>query len=182
MGIYRHYLMHNMQYLMKQQAQKQIARVGKKVGEAEDITPKGEPLGEYLQKVRQLRGFTMAALAKRAKVNISTIVRMEGGHTSSVRPRGAVQQRLAMALTIPVEYLQAAAKQEEFSMPLTNRVCGNCWVPGTLPDLRWSQIDAKFCMRCGEGLTDSCDACKEPILLNGRFCPQCGKGYGRQNA
>ena len=102
-------------------------------------------MGEYLHKVRQLRGLTMAALAKRAKVNISTIVRMEGGHTSSVRPRGAVQQRLAMALTIPVEYLQAAAKQEEFSMPLTNKICATCWVPGTLPDLRWSQIDAKFC-------------------------------------
>jgi transcriptional regulator with XRE-family HTH domain len=163
---------------MKQQAKKQIATHGKKLGEAEDVTPKGEPLGEYLQKLRHVRGFTMAALAKRAKVNISTIVRMEGGHTSAVRPREAVQQRLAMALTIPVEYLQAATKQEPFSMPLTNKVCATCWVPGTLPDLRWSQIDAKFCMRCGEGLADKCGACSEPILLNGRFCPQCGKPYG----
>ena len=32
-------------------------------------------------------------------------------YTSSVRPHEAVQQRLAMALTIPVEYLQAATKQ-----------------------------------------------------------------------
>jgi hypothetical protein len=54
-------------------------------------------------------------------------------------------------------------------MPLTNKVCANCWVTSTLPDLRWSQIDAKFCMRCGEGLTDKCGACSEPILLNGRF-------------
>jgi transcriptional regulator with XRE-family HTH domain len=174
--------MHNMQNLMKQQAKKQIPVTGKKVAEAEDVTPKGEPLGEYLHKVRQLRGLTMAALAKRAKVNITTIVRMEGGHTSRVRPRGAVQQRLAIALTIPVEsveYLQAATKQEPFSTPLTNKVCATCWVPGTLPDLRWSQIDAKFCMRCGEGLTDKCGACSEPILLNGRFCPQCGKAYGK---
>jgi transcriptional regulator with XRE-family HTH domain len=163
---------------MKQQADKQPPVTGKKVAEAQDVTPKGEPLGEYLQKLRHVRGFTMAALAKRAKVNISTIVRMEGGHTSSVRPREAVQQRLAMALTIPVEYLQAATKQEPFSMPLTNKVCATCWVPGTLPDLRWSQIDAKFCMRCGEGLADKCGACSESILLNGRFCPQCGKPYG----
>ena len=164
---------------MKQQDQKRVTSTPKKVGEAEDITPKGEPLGEYIEKVRKLRGLTMAALAKRANVNISTIVRMQSGATSVTRPRGAVQQRLAMALQIPVEYLQAATKQEPFSMPLTNRVCPCCWVPGTLPDLRWSQIDAKFCMRCGQGLTDKCGECSEPILLNGRFCPQCGKPYGK---
>jgi hypothetical protein len=33
---------------MKQQAQKQIPVTGKKVAEAEDVTPKGEPLGGYL--------------------------------------------------------------------------------------------------------------------------------------
>ena len=164
---------------MKQQEKKRFSPITGKVGEAEDITPKGEPLGEYLEKVRQLRGLTLAALAKRADVNISTLVRMKAGSTSTTRPRAAVQQRLATALQVPVEYLQAAAKQEEFSMPLTNRVCTTCWVPGTLPDIRWSQIDAKFCMRCGEKLTDKCGACSEPILLNGRFCPQCGKPYGK---
>jgi transcriptional regulator with XRE-family HTH domain len=163
---------------MKQQSKKRVSSIKGNVGEADDITPKGEPLGEYLDKVRQLRGLTIASLAKRAGVNASTLVRMKAGTTSVTRPRSAVQQRLAMALQIPVEYLQAAVKQEPFSMPLTNRVCTTCWVPGNLPDIRWSQIDARFCMRCGEQLTDKCSACSEPIFLNGRFCPQCGKPYG----
>jgi DNA-binding XRE family transcriptional regulator len=140
--------------------------------------PTGESLAEYFQKIRTIRGLTRAALARQAKVNVSTIVRIEEGLTSSIRPRVAVQGRLAAALQIPVEYLQAAAKNEPFDVPLTNKVCMCCWNPGTSPDLRWSQQDAKFCLRCGNALTQECLACKEPILIYGRFCPQCGRPYG----
>jgi len=147
-----------MQYLRrchKTPRSKSSFQYAKKVGAAEDSTPKVEPLGEYLEKVRKLRGLTMAALAKPANVNISTIVRMQSGTTGVKRPRGAVQQRLAMALQIPVEYLQEATQKDPFSMPLTNRACPCCWAP----DLRWTQIDAKFCMRCGQGLTDTFVEC-----------------------
>lgn len=147
-----------------------------------DLVPRGEPLGEYLQKVRELRGFSRAKLAAQAKVNVSTILRIEDGKTGRIRPRRAVQARLATALQIPIEYLRAAVNQEPFDTPLTNRVCLTCWNPGTAPDIRWSQLDARFCTRCGETLTDKCLACSEPILLKGRFCPQCGKSYHKKAA
>ena len=146
--------------------------------ESQDLIPKGEPLGEYLLRIRRLRGLTKAALAKRAKVNVSTIVRIEDGASSMIRPRRAVQHRLAAALRLPIEYIQAASKQEAFDVPLTNKVCLTCWAPGTQPDIRWSQVDATYCMRCGETLKDKCAVCSEPMLISGRFCPQCGNGYG----
>jgi len=142
-----------------------------------DAVPKGEPLGEYLQRVRELRGLTRATLASRAQVNVSTILRIECGKTSVIRPRKAVQERLATALKIPIEYIHAAISQEAFDIPQTNKICPSCWNPGTAPDIRWSQVDAQFCTRCGDQLIDKCLSCSEPILLRGRFCPQCGTPY-----
>jgi transcriptional regulator with XRE-family HTH domain len=143
-----------------------------KIANTLDLLPQGETLALYVKRLRELRGLTRTELATLAAVNVSTIARIEGGATGSERPRKEVQERLSTAL-----YLKAASKGESVSHSQTNKVCLKCWVPGSSPDMRWSELDAKFCLKCGEGLKDKCVRCREPILLRGRFCPRCGEKY-----
>jgi transcriptional regulator with XRE-family HTH domain len=145
-----------------------------------DLVPRGETLASYVKRVRELRGLTRTELATLAAVNISTVTRIEGGATGAQKPRKEVQERLSTALQIPIEYLKAASKGEVVDVKHMNKVCISCWIPGKPPDVRWSMLDAKFCIRCGEKLRDKCKQCSEPILLKGRFCPHCGMPYGRR--
>lgn len=144
--------------------------------------PSGEPLGTYVQRIRTLRGLSRLECAQRAGINISSMIRIETGKTGTTRPRRGVQERLSAVLQIPVEYLQAAARQEPFRSPPLTKVCLSCWVAGTLPDARWSMVDAKFCLRCGDRLLSECPSCTEPLFLKGRFCPGCGSAYQRRTA
>lgn len=143
---------------------------------AKELTPQGENLAEYLTKVRTLRGFSKTELARRANVHITSLVRLEGGKVSGAKVKTKVQSRLAAALQIPVEYLKAACSSSSIEVALTNQVCFSCWTPGTSPDTRWSFADAKFCLRCGNALQSFC-SCGEPLLLRGKFCPECGRDY-----
>jgi predicted nucleic acid-binding Zn ribbon protein len=90
--------------------------------------------------------------------------------------RHEVQKRLAQALQIPVEYLQAAGKGEVVEIEQSSNVCPSCWTPGSSPDIRWSMVDAKFCTRCGTKFINKC-VCGTTILLTAKFCPECGKNY-----
>ena len=139
--------------------------------------PRGELLGIYIAKVRKLRGFSKAELARRAKIHFSSLSRIENGETEGIKMRLTVQANLATALQIPVDYIRSACRGEEVDTEQTNNVCPSCWIPGTSPDVRWSMVDAKFCLRCGSKLRNRCEACKEPILLTAKFCPECGKPY-----
>jgi transcriptional regulator with XRE-family HTH domain len=141
------------------------------------VAPRGETLAGYISKVRGLRGFSKAELARKAKLHFSSLSRIENGETEGKKMRVAVQHNLATALKIPVEYIQAACRGVEVDTDQTNNVCPACWVPGTSPDIRWSMPDAKFCLRCGSMLGSKCQSCQTPILLTGRFCPECGKPY-----
>jgi transcriptional regulator with XRE-family HTH domain len=141
------------------------------------LTPQGETIGEYVKKVREIRGLSKAELARQAKVDFSTVSRIESGETAGKKMKIAVLSRFSSVLQIPIEYLQAAARGEHVEIDQTNNVCTKCWNPGSAPDIRWSMVDAKFCLRCGTQLINKCTECKEPIWLKARFCPQCGKKY-----
>ena len=142
-----------------------------------EVVPKEESLGAYIRRIRELRRMTRAELAKVAAVHVSRIARIEGGATGAEKPRREVQERVSKALQIPIEYMRASAKGEAVNIPQTNKVCLSCWVSGTSPDVRWSEVDAKFCLKCGGMLKDRCIRCEEPILLRGKFCPECGNPY-----
>lgn len=141
------------------------------------LSPQEETLPEYVKRIRVLRGLSKAEFARRAGVHVSSVLRLEAGRIAGIRMRGQVQGRLASALQIPVEYLKAACRGDRYVIPPTGNVCPHCWVPGTPPDPRWSLVDAKYCLRCGASLRNSCARCDEAILLSGRFCPQCGHAY-----
>ncbi|WP_017299815.1 helix-turn-helix domain-containing protein [Nodosilinea nodulosa] len=141
-----------------------------------DISPQGEPLGEYMARVREARRMNKTELARRAQVHLTTILRLESGQVKGQKLKGLVLARIATALQVPVEYLRAAGSGTAIEMSQSNKICLRCWVPGTSPDSRWGFADAKFCLRCGEGLVSTC-ACGELVLLRAKFCPECGKGY-----
>src|SRR5262245_55377245 len=125
---------------------------GSLVSQGRGVTPRGESLAGYITKVREIRGFSKAALARKAKLHFSSLARIENGETEGKKMRLIVQGNLATALKIPVEYLQAACRGEAVDIEQTNNVCPSCWVPGTSPDSRWSMPDARFCLRCGSML------------------------------
>src|SRR5215831_2131343 len=75
--------------------------------------PRGEGLGSYITKVRKLRGFSKAELARKARLHFSSLSRIENGQTEGKKMRLSVQANLATALQIPVEYIHAACRGEE---------------------------------------------------------------------
>lgn len=142
------------------------------------LPPQGETLGKYVERVRKARSINKTELSRRAQVHLTTILRLENGTVKGQKLKGQVVERIATALQVPVEYLRAAGSGATVEVRPSNKVCLRCWAPGTLPDSRWGFADAKFCLRCGEGLTSACE-CGEPVLLRAKFCPECGKRYCR---
>src|SRR5262249_22415249 len=132
------------------------------VKEKSGVAPRGERLADYITKVRALRGFSKAELARKAKLHFSSLSRIGKGETEGKKMRLAVQRNLAAALKIPVEYIQAACRGEEIDTEQTTNVCPSCWVPGTSPDIRWSMPDARYCLRCGSMLSNRCGSCSRP--------------------
>ena len=141
-----------------------------------DISPQGEPLGEYVARVREARRMNKTELARRAQVHLTTILRLESGQVKGQKLKGLVLARIATALQVPVEYLRAAGSGTAIEAVQSNKICPRCWVPSTPPDSRWGCADAKFCLCCGEGLVSAC-RCGESILLRAKFCPECGSAY-----
>lgn len=139
------------------------------------LSPQGEPFGKYIARLRETKGITKTELARRDQVHLTTILRLEGGKVKGQKLKHQVLRRIATVLEIPVEFLRSAAQGLAMEQN-RSRICPSCWVPATPPDTRWGFADARFCLRCGEGLVTTC-SCGEPILLQGRFCPQCGKQY-----
>src|SRR5207244_791084 len=83
------------------------------VNEGRTVTPRGETLAGYITRVREIRGFSKAELARKARLHFSSLSRIEKGETEGKKMRLAVQANLATALKIPVEYIQAACRGEE---------------------------------------------------------------------
>lgn len=139
------------------------------------VQPVPLTLGEMIRTERLKHGLTQKELAELAKVNFTTINRIERSGTSPKAMRSSVLEGLSKALHVPSEILKKMSKGQTVSFEIS-KICPSCWTPGTAPDSRWSAIDAVYCMRCASVLTSDC-ACGEPIVVKGRFCPQCGKSY-----
>jgi hypothetical protein len=77
-------------------------------------------------------------------MHFSSLARIEQGRTRGMKMRLSIQKKLAGALKIPVEYIQAACRSEIVETAQMNNVCRTCWTPGTSPDIRWSMTDASF--------------------------------------
>lgn len=144
-----------------------------------DIAPRtDEGLGEYFSRIRLLRGYSKTELARRAQVHLSTVQRIESGQVGGKKVKKKVQDRLAAALHVPIDYLKATTINGSVELLPQDRVCFSCWTPGTPPDSCWNIIGARYCMKCGDALLSHC-SCGEKLFIGGRFCPHCGKKYGR---
>lgn len=142
-----------------------------------DVAPKPtEPLGRYIQRVREELSLTQAELSQKAGVHVQTIRKIESGVTSRLNQKA--KSGLAAAFSIPQEYLDAVVKQVPIERVTTLKFCPKCWIPGTNLDPMWTNLRSKFCFACGTVLRDKCVSCHEPILsLKFRFCPYCGESY-----
>lgn len=142
-----------------------------------DVAPKPtEPLGRYIQRVREELSLTQAELSQKARVHVQTIRKIESGATSRLNQKA--KSGLAAALSIPQEYLDAVVKQVPIERVTTLKFCPLCWTPGTTLDPMWTNLRSKYCFACGTVLRDKCVSCHEPILsLKFRFCPYCGESY-----
>ena len=142
-----------------------------------DVAPNpSEPLGQYIQRVRDSSRLTQLELSIKAGIHVQTIRKIESGGTSRLSQKG--KSGLAAALGIPQEYLDAVVKQTPVEAISTLKFCPKCWTPGTILDPIWTSLRSKYCFACGTTLRDRCGSCNEPIMsLKFRFCPYCGESY-----
>ena len=132
-------------------------------------------LSELVRRERKKLGLTQKELADLAKINFTTVNRIERAITSTKGMRTSVIEGLSKALHIPPDVLKKMGKGKVISFDV-KKICPKCWIPGSAPDSRWNGVDSVYCMRCATALTSDC-SCGEPIVIHGRFCPQCGKSY-----
>ena len=142
-----------------------------------DAAPKpSEPLGRYIQRVRDSNSLTQLELSIKAGIHVQTIRKIESGTTSRLSQKG--KSGLAAALGIPQEYLDAVVKQTPVSTYCALKFCPRCWTPGTTLDPMWTSLRSKYCFACGTTLRSRCGSCNEPIMsLKFKFCPYCGESY-----
>jgi DNA-binding XRE family transcriptional regulator len=142
-----------------------------------DVVPNpSEPLGQYIQRVRDSMRLTQLELSIKAGIHIQTIRKIESGATSRLSQK--CRSGLAAALGIPQEYLDAVVKQISLETVTALKYCPQCWIPGTTPDPMWTSLRSKYCFACGTSLRSQCRSCNEPIMsLKFRFCPYCGESY-----
>jgi DNA-binding XRE family transcriptional regulator len=97
------------------------------------VAPKpSEPLGQYIQRVRDSIGLTQLELTIRVGIHIQTIRKVESGATSRLSQK--YRSGLAAALCIPQEYLDAVVKQIPLEKVTAVKYCPQCWIPGTALD------------------------------------------------
>ncbi|HEY9850798.1 MAG TPA: zinc ribbon domain-containing protein [Leptolyngbyaceae cyanobacterium] len=143
---------------------------------SEDLPGTDEKLGDYVRRMREVRRLSQDEVAKRAGIHPQSLGKVERGVTKRLNQKSL--HSLALALGIPVEYLQGAAKGLPVMASQSLKFCPQCWQPGTTPDPMWTDVRSKFCFACGTPLRDRCSGCNEPIeSLRFRFCPFCGTSY-----
>ena len=135
-----------------------------------------ETLCDYVRRLRQQRNWTQAQLSEAAGVHRQTIGKIESGDSQRLNRR--VRKGLALALSIPLEYLGAVCDGTDIPAVVRLKFCPQCWIPGTVPESMWTDPRSHYCFGCGTKLTNRCRQCKEPIVsLQYRFCPYCGTAY-----
>jgi DNA-binding XRE family transcriptional regulator len=135
-----------------------------------------EILSDYVRRLRQQRSWTQVQLSEAAGVHRQTVGKIENGLSQRLNRR--VRKGLALALSIPLEYLEAVCEGADVPSLIRLKFCPQCWVPGTAPESMWTDPRSHYCFGCGTELTSRCRQCKEPIgSLQFRFCPYCGTAY-----
>lgn len=140
-------------------------------------TPKhGESLADYVLRIRKGLNLTQFELADAAGIHSRSVGKIERGLTMKLSHK--TLSGLALALSVPVEYLQAVVRGEEVVAMPAIKFCPQCWNPGGAADPMWGNVRAKFCYLCGTQLRASCRNCGELVVsLRYKFCPLCGKPY-----
>ncbi|GAC1490153.1 MAG: zinc ribbon domain-containing protein [Chamaesiphon sp.] len=135
-----------------------------------------ESLANYLVRIRKILGMTQFELADAAGIHSRSIGKIERGLTTKLNRK--TLNGLAIALSVPQEYLEAVTTGEEVKQLQGLKFCPRCWSPGSTPDPIWSNVKAKYCYLCGMQLRASCANCGELVVsLKFRFCPMCGHSY-----
>jgi transcriptional regulator with XRE-family HTH domain/predicted nucleic acid-binding Zn ribbon protein len=136
----------------------------------------GESLADYVSRIRKALNLTQLELADAAGIHGRSVGKIERGLTVKINRR--TLQGLAIALSVPTEYLEAVSKGEEVKQAQGIKFCPQCWNPGAAVDPMWSNVKAKFCYLCGTAIRANCANCGELVLsLRHRFCPVCGSAY-----
>ena len=135
-----------------------------------------ESLQVYVRRLRMQRQWSQAQLSQAAGVHRQTIGKIEHGTTQRLNQRA--RSGLALALAIPVEYLDAVCGGTLVAPRVQLKVCPRCWIPGHAPDPMWTDLRSHYCFACGTALLNRCPQCQKPIgSLEFRFCPYCGTAY-----
>lgn len=142
-----------------------------------DLVPQPEEsLQGYVRRLRTQRQLRLAQLSQAAGVHRQTIGKIENGMTQRLNHRA--RSGLALALAIPVEYLDAVCQGTTIAPLVQLKFCPHCWIAGTAPDPMWTDLRSKYCVACGTALVSRCPQCQESIVsLKFRFCPYCGTAY-----
>ncbi|TAF02868.1 MAG: helix-turn-helix domain-containing protein [Nostocales cyanobacterium] len=140
-------------------------------------TPKpGESLSDYVLRMRKELNLTQFEVANAAGVHSRSVGKIERGLTRKLSHK--TLSGLALALSVPVEYLQAVVRGEEVVAMAAIKFCPQCWNPGGAVDSMWGNVRARFCYLCGTQLRSSCANCGELVVsLRYKFCPLCGQAY-----
>jgi DNA-binding XRE family transcriptional regulator len=143
-------------------------------------TPKqGESLANYVLRLRKALNLTQLELATSAGIHSRSIGKIERGLTMKLTQK--TLSGLALAMSVPIEYLQAVVRQEEVTAIQALKFCPQCWNPGGNVDSLWANVRARFCYLCGTPLRANCGNCGEFLVsLRYKFCPLCGSPYKTQ--
>ncbi|WP_026734968.1 double zinc ribbon domain-containing protein [Fischerella sp. PCC 9605] len=135
-----------------------------------------ESLADYVKRIRMDLQMSQLELAAASGIHPHSLGKIERGKTTRLNRK--TLQGLAMALSIPQEYLEAICKGEEVKVIVAVKFCPQCWTPGTGADPMWTDVRAKYCFMCGTPLRSHCANCGELVAsLKYRFCPFCGFAY-----
>lgn len=133
--------------------------------------------GEFIRIERKKRRLSQAEFAESAGIALLTLAKIETSKTDASKLKSKVVTGLSKVLHLDEEVLRSFAKGESFIWKVV-KICPSCWKPGTPPDNRWTLADSYFCVLCGTKLREKCD-CGHPILLEAKFCINCGKDYSK---
>lgn len=142
-----------------------------------EIAPQPEEtLADYIKRVRTKMKLSQQQVAISAGIHLQSLGKLERGKTNRLNQK--TKKGLAVALSIPEEYLDAVCAGLPVEEVQKKQFCPICWTPGTKPDPVWTMPRAKHCLLCGTQLRSDCHNCHTPIAsFAHRFCPQCGTPY-----
>ena len=140
-------------------------------------TPRlGESLADYLVRIRKFLQMTQFELAQAAGIHSRSVGKIERGLTTKLNQK--TLRGLGVALSVPLEFLEAVSKGQEVQPEQGVKFCHQCWSPGHAADPMWQNVKAKFCYLCGSQLRANCANCGELVIsTRHRFCPICGHPY-----